>query len=210
MSQVRRAKSGTRRRPETIPLMVRVRSGLRVSDKAFWRICCDNRDLRLERTARGELIVMMPAGTGTGGRNASLTGQLWAWNRTSGLGYSFDSSAGYRLPNGATRSPDASWITRERWEAMPDELKEKFAPICPDFVVELMSPSDELGDVRDKMREYIEQGARLGWLIDPKTNLVEIYRPGRPTEAPARPPTLDGEDVLPGFVLDLRDILSGA
>jgi Uma2 family endonuclease len=209
MSQVRRAKSGTRRRPETIPLMVRVRSGLRVSDKAFWRLCCDNRDLRLERTARGELIVMMPAGMGTGGRNASLTGQLWAWNRTSGLGYSFDSSAGCKLPNGATRSPDASWIAKERWEAMPVELQEKFAPICPDFVAELMSPSDELEKARDKMREYIEQGARLGWLIDPKTGLVEIYRPGRPVEVITKPRSLDGEDVLPGFVLDLRDILPG-
>jgi Uma2 family endonuclease len=209
MSQVRSAKTATLRRPETIPLMVRTRSGLRVSDKAFWRLCCDNPDLRLERTARGELIVMMPAGMGTGGRNASLTGQLWAWNRTSGLGYSFDSSAGCKLPNGAARSPDASWIARERWEAMPDELKETSAPICPDFVVELMSPSDELPEVRGKLREYIDQGARLGWLIDPKTGLVEIYRPGRPTETLARPRTLDGEDVLPGFVLDLRDILPG-
>ncbi|HEY2158371.1 MAG TPA: Uma2 family endonuclease [Isosphaeraceae bacterium] len=210
MSQVRRAKTATRRRPETIPLMVRVRSGLRVSDKTFWRLCRDNPDLRLERTARGELIVMMPAGTGTGFRNAGLTAQLWNWNRNSALGHSFDSSAGYRLPNGATRSPDASWITKERWEAVPYELRERFAPICPDFVVELMSPSDELPEVRGKLQEYIDQGARLGWLIDPKTGLVEIYRPGRPTESLTRPRTLDGEDVLPGFVLDLRDILPGA
>jgi Uma2 family endonuclease len=207
MSQVRRPKAGTRRRRETVALMVRVRSGLRVSDRAFWRLCCDNPDLRLERTARGELIVMAPAGTGSGERNADLSGQLWAWNRAVGLGHSFDSSAGYKLPNGATLSPDASWIANERWESIPPDLQEKFAPICPDFVAELMSPSDELPKARDKMREYIDQGARLGWLIDPRTGLVEIYRPGRPVEALARPRTLDGKDVLPGFVLDLRVIL---
>ena len=209
MSQVRRALSKVRRRRETVALMVRVRSGLRVSDKAFWRLCCDNPDLRMERTARGELIVMAPAGSETGFRNADLSGQLWAWNRDAKLGYCFDSSAGYKLPDGSTLSPDASWIAKERWEAVPAESKEKFAPICPDFVAELMSPSDELPKVRDKLRDFVNQGARLGWLIAPKTGLVEIYRPGRPVEALTRPHSLDGEDVLPGFVLYLRDILPG-
>lgn len=210
MSQVRRAKSGTRRRPETVALMVRVRSGLRVSDKTFWRLCVDNPDLRLERTARGELIAMAPAGSETGFRNAGLSAQLWNWNRDAKLGYCFDSSAGFKLPDGSTLSPDASWIAKERWEAVPSESREKFAPICPDFVAELMSPSDELPKVRDKLRGYVNQGARLGWLIDPETGLVEIYRPGRSVESLTRPRSLDGEDVLPGFVRDLRDILPGA
>lgn len=211
MSQVRRAKSGTRRRPETIPLMVRVRSGLRVTDKAFWRLCGDNPDLRLERTARGELIVMMPAGTETGFRNMGISGQLWNWARANGTGLSFDSSTGYTLPNGSIRSPDASWIARERWEALTPEERRTFAPICPDFVVELTSPSDESRrpKVREKMREYIDQGVRLAWLIDPDAREVEIYRPGRPVDFLTGPRTLDGEDVLPGFVLDLRDILPG-
>jgi Uma2 family endonuclease len=188
--------------------MVRARSGLRVSPKAFWRLCCDNRDLRLERTARGELIVMAPAGSETGLRNMGLSGQVWNWAHANGTGLSFDSSTGYTLPNGAVRSPDASWIIRERWEALSHEDRRKFAPICPDFVVELTSPSDESRrpKVQKKMREYIEQGARLAWLIDPDAGEVEVYLP---VQTLARPRTLDGEGVLPGFVLDLQDILPG-
>jgi Uma2 family endonuclease len=191
--------------------MVRPRSGLRISHKAFWRLCGDNPDLRLERTARGELIVMMPAGMETGHRNACLTARLWNWAQANGAGLSFDSSAGYTLPNGAICSPDASWIVRERWEALPPEERRKFSHIHPDFVVELTSPSQEgrRSKVQKKMREYIDQGVRLAWLIDPDAGEVEIYRPGRPVETLTRPRTLDGEDVLPGFVLDLRDILPG-
>lgn len=209
MSQVRRAQSGTRRRPQTIALMVRGRSGLRVSDKAFWRLCGDNPDLRLERTARGELIVMMPAGMETGHRNACLTAQLWIWAQANGTGLSFDSSAGYTLPNGAICSPDASWIVRQRWETLSQEERRKFSHIHPDFVVELTSPSQEgrRSKLQKKMREYIDQGVRLAWLIDPDAGEVEIYRPDRPVETLARPRTLDGEVVLPGFVLDLREIL---
>jgi Uma2 family endonuclease len=178
-----------------------------VSHRTFVRLCRDNPDLRLERSARGELIVMAPAGTESGGRNANLTGQLWAWSQATGLGLSFDSSTGYRLPNGATRSPDASWMPRERWERIDPEDRRKFAPICPDFVVELMSPSDTREDVREKMGEYLDQGARLGWLLDPKAQEVDVYRPGRPVETLTRPATLSGEDVLPGFVLNLKGIL---
>jgi Uma2 family endonuclease len=209
VSQVRRTSPSTRRQSEPVALMVTNRSGLRVSDRAFWRLCQDNPDLRLERTARGELIVMPPAGTETGGRNAGVTGQLWAWNHASGLGHTFDSSTGYKLPNGATLSPDASWIARERWATLSPKERRKFAPICPDFVVELTSPSDEgrRPNVQKKMREYIDQGARLGWLIDPDAREVEIYRPGRPVETLPWPETLVGEDVLPGFVLNLRIIL---
>ena len=203
----RRATTTRQRRGETIALRVPPRCGLRVSERAFWRLCQANRDLRLERTARGELIVMAPAGSETGRRNASLTAQLWAWNQASGLGMSFDSSAGFRLPNGLTRSPDASWIARGRWEAIPPEERLKFAPLCPDFVVELRSPSDEKPRLRDRMQDYIDQGARLGWLIDPVEVSVDVYRAGRPVETLARPTTLSGDEVLPGFVLDLKGIL---
>jgi Uma2 family endonuclease len=188
--------------------MVRVRSGLRVSPEAFWRICGDNPDLRLERTARGRLIVMAPAGSDTGHRNFRLSLQLGIWAEADGSGLGFDSSAGFTLPNGAVRSPDTSWILRERWKALSPEQTRRFAPICPDFVVELTSPSDEgrRPRVREKMREYIEQGARLGWLIDRDAREVEIYRPGREAETLAWPASLSGEDVLPGFVLDLSRI----
>ena len=150
---------------------------------------------------------MPPAGTESGGRNAGLTGQLWAWNQRTGLGTSFDSSTGFLLPNGATRSPDASWITLDRWAALTPKQKRGFAPICPDFVVELISPSDELAEVREKLREYLDQGARLGWLLDPERRAAEIYRPGREVERLDRPTTLSGDDVLPGFVLDLKGIV---
>lgn len=190
-----------------VPLAVPPGVRLRVSDRGFERLCRANRDLRLERTARGELIVMAPAGTESGGRNASLTSRLWIWNDQTKPGHVFDSSAGYRLPNGATKGPDASWIRRDRWAALSPDDRRRFAPICPDFVAELMSPSDELPKVRDKMREYIDQGARLGWLLDPDDARAEIYRPGRAVEVLDRPATLSGEDVLPGLVLDLRGIL---
>ena len=207
MSQVRRPTSTTRRKSETVPLLVTTYSGLRVSEKGFWRLCRDNTDLRLERTARGELIVMAPVGSDGGWRNGRLTLRLGNWSEADGTGEFFDSSAGFKLPNGNTRSPDASWIVRERWVAIPLVARKKFAPICPDFVAELRSPSDDLATLRDKMREYVDQGARLAWMIDPKTREVEIYRPGRAVEACDRPATLSGEDVLPGFVLDLRGIL---
>jgi len=163
--------------------------------------------LRLERTSRGELIVMPPAGADTGSRNAGITAQLWNWNQRTGLGVVFDSSAGFTLPNTAIRGPDATWLAKERWEALPQEEREKFSHVCPDFVVELRSKSDEKKILRDKMREYIAQGVRLAWLIDPRTATVEISRPGRTVEILKQPPTLSGEDVLPGFVLDLKGIL---
>jgi Uma2 family endonuclease len=195
------------KRPRTTLLAVPRRSGLRVSPEGFERLCRFNRDLRLERTARGELIVMPPAGTESGGFNALLTMRLGIWATADGSGVFFDSSAGYTLSNGAIRSPDASWITKERWGHLTPDEKKKFAPICPDFVVELRSPSDKKSDVREKMQEYLEQGARLGWSLDPIDQTVEIYRPGKPVEVLKRPLTLSGEDVLPDFVLDLAGIL---
>lgn len=191
-----------------IPLKLRFRPGLRLSDEAFWRLCRANPGLDLERSARGELIVMSPAGADSSRRNMDLGAQLWAWNRAAGLGVAFDSSAGFTLPNGAVRGPDAAWVSRERWDPLSPEDREKFAHVCPDFVAELRSRSDPIKSLRQKMREYVDQGARLAWLIDPVTRTVEIYRPGRRVERLQSPATLSGEDVLPGFILDLGDILS--
>jgi Uma2 family endonuclease len=202
-----RPRSRRRRLEKPIGLDVPPGVRLRVSSAGFWRLCAANRDLRLERTAQGVLIVMSPAGSQSGASNAELSGQLFVWAKADGTGLSFDSSTGFTLPNGAVRAPDASWIRRSRWEALAPEQMRKFAPICPDFVAELMSPSDDRPDVQAKMREYIEQGVRLGWLIDPEAGEVEIYRPSRPVETLDRPQTLSGEGVLPGFVLDLKGIL---
>jgi len=195
-----------RRRQGMIPLVVP--PGLRVSDRAFWKLCQVNPELRLERTARGVLEIMPPTSGGTGQRNGWLTAQIVLWTMDDGSGAAFDSSTGFTLPNGAIRSPDASWILNERWNALTTEQREVgFAPISPDFVVELRSQSDTKEKVRQKMCEYIEQGVRLGWIIDPLDGTVEIYRPGRPVEILDKPTTLSGEDVLPGFVLQLKGIL---
>lgn len=177
----------------------------KVSHEQFKELAAVNRDLRLEITATGELIVMPPTGSDTGNRNLDIEGQLWLWNRQTKLGVVFDSSTGFHLPNGAVRSPDASWVKLERWEALTPKEREGFAPICPDFVVELRSPSDSIETLRAKMREYMENGASLGWLIDRKSRKVEIYRQGRDVEV-LEPTTLSGEDVLPGFVLDLTEV----
>ncbi len=189
-------------------LTLDLRSTMELTDERFEQICHSNQDLRFERSHQGELIVMPPTGSETGGQNSSLTGQLWLWNRTSRLGRSFDSSAGFTLPNGAIRSPDASWIKQERWDALSPAQKRKFAPICPDFVVEICSPSDRLADVQSKMEEYLDNGTRLGWLIVPETRHVEVYRLNRDVEILSNPVSLSGEDVLPGFELDLSDIWS--
>ncbi len=179
-----------------------------LTDRLLLLLSSANSDLRLERSAEGELIIMSPAGAGSGRRNHKLSQRLGNWVDATGLGVAFDSSAGFRLPNNAVRSPDASWVTLDRWNALAPDEQERYAPLCPDFVVELRSPSDPLPEVRAKMREYLDQGARLGWLIDPLRNTVEIFRPGRPVEVREAPATLSGDDVLPGFVLDLNGILS--
>jgi len=149
---------------------------------------------------------MPPTGGETSNRNAGLTAQIWVWNEQTQLGKVFDSSGGFKLPNGADRSPDASWVKLERWNALTPEQKTKFAPLCPDFVVELLSPSDSLKDTQEKMKEYRDNGARLGWLINRKSRQVEIYRQGQDVEVVENPVTLSGEDVLPGFVLYLASI----
>jgi len=179
---------------------------LELTDEQFAQLCQANRDLRLERTATGELIIMPPAGGKTGRRNLNLSYQLGAWNQQNELGVAFDSSTGFRLPKGGERSPDAAWVAKDRWEALSEEEQEGFVPLYPDFVVELHSKTDSLATLQAKMREYQENGARLGWLLDPQRQQVEIYRIGQPVETLQNPETLSGEDVLPGFILTLKPI----
>ncbi len=177
-----------------------------LTHEQFYQLCHLNRDVRLERTAEGQLIVMPPTGWESGKRNADLTTELNLWNRQLRLGVVFDSSTGFALPNGADRSPDAAWVRRERIAALnPDPAK--FLPLAPDFVVELRSSSDRLKTLQQKLQEYIEAGVCLGWLINPPDQQVEIYRPQQAVEVLQSPTMLSGEDVLPGFVLDLKLIL---
>ena len=192
---------------EILPMQLHFGPEVPLSDSLFLQLCRNNPDLRLERTAEGELIAMAPGDSESGARSAWLTVQLGLWSRHDKSGIAFDSSAGFTLPDGAIRAPDASWILLDRWEALSQADRKKFAPICPDFVVELLSPTDRSSLIREKMREYIENGARLGWLIDPERGVVEVYRRGLPIEELSRPLTLSGEDILPGFVLDLKGIL---
>jgi Uma2 family endonuclease len=174
-----------------------------LTDEQFYQLCQENENIKIERTTKGELIIMPPVGGETGNRNGKLTQQLFNWTDRDRSGIAFDSSTGFKLPNGADRSPDASWVKLERWNELTSEQKQRFVPLCPDFVVELLSPSDSLKNTQEKMMEYRENGARLGWLINRKTRQVEIYRPGEDVLILDSPSTLSGEDILPGFVLNL-------
>jgi Uma2 family endonuclease len=184
-------------------LTVNLKSLIEMTDEQFFELCQNNRELRFERNANGELIIMPPTGGETGNRNGRITQQLMNWTDADGTGIAFDSSTCFKLPNGADRSPDASWIKLERWDTLTDEEKQKFPPICPDFVIELLSPSDSLQTTQEKMKEYIDNGVRLGILINRKSRQVEIYRPGKEVEVLDSPATVSGEDVLKGFVLNL-------
>ena len=177
------------------------------TSEEFAALAASYPDLRMELTREGEFIIMPPAGGETGSRNADLTADLVVWNRIEKTGKVFDSSTGFVLSNGAKRSPDASWVPAAEWEALSSEERQQFLPLCPSFVIELRSRTDRLSTVQGKMREYRDNGARLGWLIDPKSKRVEIYRPGQDIEIVNAPVSLSGEDVLPGFVLNLEDIL---
>jgi Uma2 family endonuclease len=177
-----------------------------LTDDQFYQLCRNNPDLKFERNAHGELIIMPPTGGETGRRNSNLITDVTLWNRKTQLGQVFDSSTCFKLPNGADRSPDVSWIRQDRWDALTPEQKEKFPPICPDFVIELMSPSDTLKTVQAKMQEYIDNGLQLGWLLNRKDRQVEIYRPEKPVEILRSPLSLSGELILPGFILDLESI----
>jgi len=191
----------------TVTLPSHLELTINLSDEQFWQLCENNRDWNFERTASGELIIMAPTGGETGNRNIELSYQVQGWSRQNNLGKAFDSSTGFKLPNGANRSPDASWIRMERWESLTQEQRQKFLPLCPDFVVELCSPSDSLTQTQKKMGEYIANGTLLGWLIYPETQRVEIYRPGRDVEVLDNPTKLSGENILPGFTLDLSTIM---
>ncbi len=196
-------------KPETETLLLNVPKtiGLYVTQEQFAALAAANRDLQLERTAQGELIVNPPTGWQTGKRNSSISGELYIWWRNAGEpGEIFDSSTAFILPNDATRAPDASWVSQERWEALTVEQKGTFANICPDFVVELRSASDTLKSLQEKMKEYLDNGAKLGCLIDPKNRKVEIYRLGLAVEVLSNPAELSGEEILPGFVLNLRRV----
>lgn len=185
---------------------IRLRPAIELTDEQFFALCQLNRDLRLERTAEGDIIIMPPTGGKTGTRNLEISRQLGNWTKKDGTGAAFDSSTGFKLPNGAERSPDGAWVRRDRLAKLTLEEKEKFLPLCPDFVVELRSPSDDLTNVQAKMREYIENGARLGWLLDPETRQVYIYRPGVAVGVLQDPQEVSGEPEVPGFILDLREI----
>ncbi|QHG16416.1 Uma2 family endonuclease [Nostoc sp. ATCC 53789] len=189
----------------TLPSTVKLKIDL--TDDQFFEMCQRNRDYRFERTASGELLIMPPTGSDTGNRNFDMVVELGIWNKQTKLGKGFDSSTGFTLPNGSERSPDLSWVKIERWNTLTLEQQEKFAPICPDFVVELRSRTDSLKDLQEKMQEYIENGSQLGWLIDRKNKRVEIYRPGKDVEILDNPASLSGENILPGFVLNLQQIM---
>ncbi|MDY7023647.1 MAG: Uma2 family endonuclease, partial [Cyanobacteriota bacterium] len=177
-----------------------------LTDKQFLQLCHDNSNLQFEWSATGELIIMSPTGGNTSKSNADLVFQLQAWNRQGKLGEVFDSNGCFQLPNGSKRAADVAWVCRERWDTLTLEEQEQFPPLCPDFVVELLSPSDSLQTTRKKMQEYLDNGIKLGWLINRKKQQVEVYRPDQPFEILEKPQTISGENVLLGFVLDLTTI----
>lgn len=191
---------------ESIPLTVNLPSIATMNHEQFYEFCQANQDLRIERTATGEVIIMPPAFSDTGNRNFNLAVQLGSWAEQDGTGVGFDSSTGFTLPNGATRSPDASWIKCDRWNALTEEQKASFAPICPDFVIELRSSSDTLTGLQAKMQEYIDNGTLLGFLIDRKNRTVHLYRPNQRPEILNDPASVSADSELPGFVLQMAKI----
>ena len=180
----------------------------KVSDRDLELLSRDNPNARLETNSKGQLIIMSPTGGETGKKNGDLFGQVWYWNKQQqNLGVVFDSSTGFRLLNNAVRSPDVSWITNDKWNALSVEQRRKYLPVAPDFAIELMSPTDSLSELQNKMREYMDCGVRLGWLINPDEKQVEIYRQGQNKEILDNPQTLSGEDIMPGLIVDLSEIL---
>lgn len=186
---------------------VNLQPTLELTDAQFEQICHNNCNLKFERSARGSLVIMALTDGETGERNAELNGQLWMWNRQARLGHLYDSSTGFRLPNGAIRSPNAAWVSQSRWTALTLDQRKKWVPLCPDFIVELKSPSDEVEDLRLKMQEYVENGLLLGWLINPETQRVEVYRGTMSIDILNSPTELSADEIMPGFVLNLAGIL---
>ncbi|WP_107667131.1 Uma2 family endonuclease [Cyanothece sp. BG0011] len=179
---------------------------IKLTSEEFYQLCQINRDIPLELSCNGELIIMSPVGGETGKRESELNFQVSLWNHQTQLGVVFSSSTVFNLPNGGNRSPDVAWIKKERWEQLTLEQRQKFPPICPDFVIELRSPSDNLQPLKEKMQEYLDAGLSLGWLINPQDNTVEIYRPNQSVEILNLPVSLSGEDVLPNFNLFLESL----
>jgi Uma2 family endonuclease len=190
---------------DTRPLLVDISHiTLRLTHQEFEQLCQDNPQMRLELTATGEVIIMVPAGWESSERNGDLVVQIGNWNRQAKLGKVFDSSGGFTLPNGAVLSPDVTWIEKSKFANV--SAKVAFPAIVPDFVIELRSMTDSLKTLQAKMLEYQANGVRLGWLINPQQQQVEVYRLGQPVEVLQSPHSLDGEDILPGFTLDLGSI----
>lgn len=185
---------------------VNLNSIIKLTDEQFYQLCRANPDVKFERNATGQIIIMSPTGGETGSCNSEINADFVIWNRQTKLGKVFDSSTCFKLPNGADRSPDVAWIQQSRWDTLTTEQKEKFPPIAPDFVLELISPTDSLKETRKKMQEYLDNGVKLGWLINRKSRRVEVYRQGKAVELLESPTELSGEDVLPGFVLTLQFI----
>ncbi|NJM77907.1 MAG: Uma2 family endonuclease [Acaryochloridaceae cyanobacterium RU_4_10] len=174
-----------------------------LTHEQFYELCMANKDVAMERSPEGELIIVSPVGGESGKREAHYIVKLGMWNEQTGLGEVFSSSTVFKLPGGGDRSPDVAWVKLERWNTLTPEQQRKFPPICPDFVIELRSESDRLKPLQDKMQEYLASGLRLGWLINPQDCTVEIYRTGQAVEVMQLPATVSGEDVLPGFVLEI-------
>ena len=191
---------------ESVPLTVNLPMPIEMTMAEFYEFCQANRNLRIERSANGEVIIMPPAFSDTGNRNFNLAVQIGVWAEQNGTGLGFDSSAGFTLPNGATRSPDAAWIRLERWNELTENEKASFAPICPDFVVELKSSSDTLSGLQAKMEEYMTNGALLGFLIDRQPRQVHVYRPGQEPKILENPDEVSGDPELPGFQLQMAKI----
>ncbi len=191
---------------QTVPVMVNLPEIIPMTPAQFSEFCLANRDLRIERTASGEVVIMPPVFSDTGNRNLKISQQLANWADRDGTGETFDSSTGFTLPNGAIRSPDACWIKLESWNALTEEQKASFAPICPDFVIELRSASDTLSGLQDKMQEYLDNGTSLGWLIDRQNRKIYIYRPDQESEILDNPETVSGAPELAGFVLNMSKI----
>lgn len=179
---------------------------VKLTREQFYQLCAANPELKLERNAQGELVIMSSTGGETGAWNSEINLDLGLWNRQSASGKIFDSSTGFSLPKGSDRSPDAAWIPIAKWNALTPSQRKKFLPLCPDFAIELLSPNDSWIGGLSKMQEYQDNGCRLGWLIDPESKRVAIYRLGQAVEILEAPATLSGEDVLLGFVLNLENI----
>lgn len=189
------------------PIVLKLPPELQMTDEQFFEFCQVNQELRIESNKFGELLIMPPTGSDSGNREARIIQQLMNWADEDSTGIAFSSSAGFTLSTGAKLAPDASWIKLERWNSLTEEQKQKFAPICPDFVVELRSPSDNLKPLQEKMEEYMkEPGLQLGWLIDRKNRRVYIYRPNQAVEILDNPETISGDPVLPGFILNLSKV----